>query len=226
LKRLFFLSFGVGLAASVAAAWLFPLPQHDRFRSRIEVLTNGGRQESFVIRWPQDRITLPAALAGTDSARSAGTLILASADQSSLSAAELFRLRDVDGNVIGLASRLTGRVPGQRVSTASVSNWMLLIPSRGTLLMTQENSADTGPVATSGGYVMPADVARFWAPGSRFRITAGPAAGAQGRVLSGTDEFKGLTGSYTELWELEEVAVDGRTEGRISLMTVISAREP
>ena len=185
-------------------------------------MTGGGRQEDFIIRWPQDRIPVPENAVSDTPVGTVGTMVLRNPG-GELAGAELFRLRDVDGNVIGIASRVTARVTGQRVPSASVSNWMLLIPSRGGLLLSQENSADVGPVriADAGGrYVAPAEQANFWSRGSRYRITAGPAREGQGKVVRGTGEFKALVGTYTEIWELEEVGTDGTTEGRVALSTV------
>lgn len=222
--RVFILSFLAGLALVVAAAGLYPLPGHERFRSNIEVLTNGGRQESFVIRWPQDRIAMPAPLPGAAPVVTGGGVVLDPGQQPV--AVELFRLRDTDGNVIGIASRATARLLGQRVAAASTTNWMLLIPSRGSLLLTQENSADLRPVPTPDGYELPAEHREFWAPGTRYRITAGPAPDGRGRLVRGTEEFAGLNGSYAEIWELDEVAADGRTSGRITLTTVTARETP
>jgi hypothetical protein len=218
LTKLFLLGFVAGVVLIMAGAGLYPLPDHERFRSNIEVLTNGGRQESFLIRWPQDRIALPAALKGTSPVVTGGGVVLDPGGNPAV--IEMFRLRDADGNVIGIASRATGRMPGQRVAAASATNWMLSIPSRGTLLMAQENSADILPMRVEDGYALPAETTEFWAPGTRYRITAGPAPEGRGRILRGTNEFASLTGSYTELWELEEVAADGHTSGRITLSTI------
>lgn len=220
--RLFFATFLVGLALTAVVAGVWPLPEHPRIRSQIDVIQGGGRQEEFVIRWPQDRIALPAGQTVGEPTGTTGTTVFRARD-GEVASAELFRLRDVDGSVIGIASRMTARVTGQRVPTASASNWMLLIPSRGSLLLTQENSADVGPAWNADGgalYIAPAETASFWSRGERYRITAGPAREGQGKVVRGTEEFSGLVGTYTEIWELEEVAEDQTTKGRIVLTTV------
>jgi hypothetical protein len=218
LKRLFLLSLLAGVALTVASAALVPLPRHIRFPSDIEVLTNGGRQESFQVRWPQDRIALPGELDGAFRVSGGGGVVLTSADE--VASVELFRLRDDTGNVIGLASRSTAVFPGQRLVNASSSNWVLMIPSRGTLLLSQEDSANLSAGRSAEGFQLPAETAAFWAPGSRYRITAGPAPGGRGRVLGGSSEFRDLSGTFSEIWELNEISSDGRTEGRISLVTV------
>ena len=220
MKRLFLLSLLAGVALTVASAALVPLPRHVRFPSNIEVLTNGGRQESFQVRWPQDRIALPGELEGAYRVSDGGGVVI-SAD-GGLASIELFRLRDENGNVIGLASRSTAVFPGQRFDNASSSNWILMIPSRGTLLLSQEDSANLSARRSAEGFELPGETAAFWAPGSRYRISAGPAPGGRGRILGGSDEFRDLSGTYSEIWELSEISSDGRTEGRISLVTVLS----
>jgi len=42
-------------------------------------------------------------------------------------------------------------------------------------------------------------------------------------VLGGTGEFRSLTGDYSEVWELEELAANQRSEGTI-LLTTVTAR--
>jgi len=224
LKRTFVFSFLVGVALTVAIAALFPLPSHERFVSQIEVLTNGGRGEEFQIRWPQDRLALDADSTRMQMGETAGLVVMPGA-AAGPAAVELFRLRDVRGNVIGLASRLTAPMPSRRGGRQSVSNWTLVIPSRGSLLLSQENGADMGPVSREGSWVAAADAPGFWATGSRYRISAGPAPGGRGRVVEGSGEFAGLSGDYSEVWELEELGTDQRSEGLIKLST-LTARGP
>ena len=223
MKRTFILSFLAGIVLTVACAALFPLPRHERFPSQIEVRTNGGRAEDFQIRWPQDRLSFDTEATAADSPVTEGLVVLS--DPQGPAAAELFRLRDAQGNVIGLASRLTARMPGRGGRSRSVTNWSLLIPSRGALLLVQENGADMGPVRTTEGWLPAVDAPGFWSTGSRYRISAGPAPGGRGRVLRGTGEFVDLSGNYEEFWELEELGADRRSEGIIKLSTVIARRQ-
>jgi hypothetical protein len=216
--RTFLLSLLAGAAVALAGAAVFSLPVHERFPSIIKVETNGGRSESFIIHWPEDRLELQGGLDGAAVTPEDGIAVLAPRG-SSLAATELFRLRDVDDRVIGIASRMTGRVPGRRGRERSVSNWTLMIPSRGILLLTQDNGADVGPVTVGGKWVSAVDSPGFWATGSRYRISAGPASGGRGRVLGGTREFASLTGEYSEVWELEELAANQRSQGTIQLST-------
>ncbi len=227
MKRLFIAAFSAGLAVVAVAATFWPLPQHLRYRSLITVPPDGGRQEDFVIRWPEDRIARPgedpAALPG---AAAVGAAVLEdSAGQRA--SAELFRIRDTEDNVIGVASRVAGAGGAISDRGRSDSNWLLVIPSRGALFLAQSDVLDSTVrervSADRTVAVPPAQSATFWTDGPRFRVTANlstPAGSrSTGRVLRGTSEFAGLKGSFTETWNLEEVNADGSTRGRIVLST-------
>ncbi len=205
---------------ALIAAGTFPLPEHERYRSSISVIPDGGRAETFVIQWPQDRVEIGAAegLVGAG-----GALVIAQVSVG-VASAEVFRLRDLAGNVIGLASRSTSQRMAAGGATAQGSDWMLLLPSRGALFLTQANARDVGPRAANGRLVPAADAGGFWSAGNRLRITAGPAAGGAGQVTGGTEEFAGLGGSYDETWDLEEIGADGATRGRITLATRLEAK--
>ena len=218
MMRVFLFSFVAGLALSVGLSSIFPLPDHERFPSSIEVLTNGGRQEQFLIRWPQDRLAVPGNPDLLTSVADSTAFLLASGD--SITITELFRLRDVSENVIGVAARTTGN----RGGAGSNSDWILLIPSRGSMLMTQRDSANLAPLRAGDGWMLPAETRAFWTAAKRYRITAGPAPSGRGKILRGTEEFARLTGSYTETWELVNQLTDGTTEGRILLSTIMRSK--
>jgi hypothetical protein len=223
LTRLFYGFVALGVALTIALAAVYPLPENERFRSSIAVIPDGGRQESFTIQWPQDR--LQPALAASNLEVAGGAAVLR-VDGAPGASAEVFRLRDMAGNVVGLASRSTSvrGAPGGVV--AEGSDWVLLLPSRGAVFMTQANARDVAPRTLARGSTVPAaDDVGFWAGTTSVRISAGPAAGGAGRVVGGTGEFDGLQGSYDETWELEEAgAVDGITRGRITLDTRMQAQ--
>jgi hypothetical protein len=220
LRRTFYASLLAGVVVTILAAGVFPLPQHQRYRSITSVLANGGRQESFTIEWPRDRVPLTEQSPDGVLVNAGGTAILPGPGGVAASA-ELFRLRDASGNVVGLASRATTNETGADGKPVQSTNWMLLLPSRGSLLLRQVNTVDTTPrPRTLGGALAPAqDAPGFWAGGTRQRITGQPEAGSAGQVLAGTEEFDRLQGSYEEIWELTEVAADGATRGRIMLST-------
>jgi hypothetical protein len=220
LRRTFYASLLAGVVVTILAAGVFPLPQHQRYRSITSVLTNGGRQESFTIEWPRDRVPLTGQSSDGLLVNAGGAVILPGPEGVAASA-EVFRLRDASGNVVGLASRATTTETSADGKPAQGTNWMLLLPSRGSLLLRQLNVVDTTPrPRTPGGGLVPAqDAPGFWARGTRQRITGQPEVGGAGQVIGGTEEFDRLQGSYEEIWELTEVAADGATRGRIMLST-------
>ncbi|MCC5794744.1 MAG: hypothetical protein JJT85_08415 [Chromatiales bacterium] len=211
-----------GLLLAALAALLWPLPEHHRFRSLIDVLPNGGRAETFVIRWPQDRLELPGDfLVGDRVARAAalGLMVLEDERDGRVSA-ELFRLRDSAGNVIGVAARMAIAPPAGARST---TDWLLVIPSRGSLALRQLDSRDLAARRISRGgasWASPAlDDSRVWAGRSRMTASAGPVAGMRGSVLHGNGEFRGMTGRHTETWTVDERLPDGFARGRILIET-------
>ena len=112
-------------------ASVYPLPGHQRVRSGIEAMADGGRKEDFYINVSADRILhdeagvaaypVPAMNGG------AGQYIQA----------EVFQLRNADRQVIGLASRMRGIVPDSAGSPTQAVSWVLFIPSRGSLVLDQ-----------------------------------------------------------------------------------------
>lgn len=214
MTRIFYGFVVAGMALIILLAGVFPLPANQRYRSTIAVIPDGGREEAFTIQWPQDRVQpLTGEAAGL--AAVGGAVVMGGGGAS----AEVFRLRDLAGNVIGLASRSTSMRVGADAARSQGSDWTLLVPSRGTLFLTQANARDVGPQPAGDRLVPATDSVAFWAQATRVRVTAGPAAGGAGAVVGGTEEFAGLGGSYDETWELEEVAADGATRGRITLVT-------
>lgn len=228
MKRLFVIAFVAGFLAVALAATFWPLPQHLRYRSITTVPADGGRQEEFVVHWPEDRIARPGEnRSGLPAAAAAGAAVLEDSAGRRVSA-ELFRLRDTEDNVIGVAGRLAGTGGAIADTGRSASNWLLVIPGRGALFLAQSDVQDTtlreGMAAEGSVALAPAQAAAFWTDRPRIRTTAPAPAGdgpaTTGRVLSGSREFAGLRGSFTETWDLEEVNTDGSTRGRIVLSTI------
>lgn len=231
MKRLFVITFVAGLLLVALAAAFWPLPSHQRYRSLISVQPDGGRQEEFVIRWPEDRIGRPGeSRSGLPAAAAIGVAVLEdSAGQRT--SAELFRLRDGDDNVIGVASRMAGTGGAIADPGRSASNWLLLIPSRGALFLAQTDVMDTTvrEQLTADGNVAfaPEQSVALWADRQSLRVTASiptqTGSATSGKVLRGSREFAGLTGTFTETWNLDEVSANGGTQGRILLSTFTAA---
>jgi hypothetical protein len=218
LARIFFWSVLAGAVLAVLGLLLLPLPEHARVRSDISVVNNGGRAETFTIQWPRDRVEIPPS---SDSRiAQAGPAVALRAPDASQVAVEVFRLRDSAGKVVGVASRTISQAAtaGQSVQG---SDWMLLIPSRGALFMTEVNAANLLPRPLSADSTTPVaatDQKANWTSSRHLQISAGPAADGAGQVLRGTEEFSGLTGVFRESWDLDE-APGGPISGRITLAT-------
>jgi hypothetical protein len=199
LIRLFLASFLTGALLTALAAHFYPLPQAPRAYSQAEVLANGGREEAFFIRLPEDRVGDPRAAATAPFPQQTFA-----ADGQERIVAELFRLRDAGGNLIGLASRMNGMVAGEDGLAQPVTDWMLLIPGRGALMMGR------GAVATGSAPEFYVDRLGF------SFVNSGP-------IISGSGEFAGLTGFYGEETEIDKVDSDGQAFGQVKLTTRLQA---
>ena len=200
LKNIFFAGFLSAFALVFLAAGFYPLPGHIRYPSENIVLPNGGRQETFTIELPSDRIALPK-FARTAPYPQRGFL---PTGQDRVTA-EIYRLRNGKGTVIGIASKVTGRIPDAAARPLRVSDWVLLLPSRGALLLNQINAQ---LIRQRGATTL-----------NEQQVTAGPAPEGEGIVIRGTDEFAGLRGTYTETLRVEHIDAGGVTHGRIELST-------
>jgi len=122
--------FGIFLGAAVAGALAYSVPVVDLHReaSHIAVRANGGNTETFRINLPDDRIMV--GLAGADNALPAGLDWPGEAMLGNLQA-ELFKVRDRNDVVIGVASRLASA--SER--TGRFIEWTLHLPARGTVYL-------------------------------------------------------------------------------------------
>jgi hypothetical protein len=112
----------------------------------------------------------------------------------------LFRVRNSEGRVVGLASKMTGNVALNKLRSKENVDWMLMIPGRGALLM-----------STQG---MPAKRGKFY-PNDYLGLD--PV--RSGRLLEGTWQFAGLTGLFLEETEVKGVDENGQTIGLLTLKT-------
>jgi hypothetical protein len=111
----------------------------DQYRvpSHVTVQTNGGNQEVFTIRLPGDRI-----MAGRQGAASPVPAGLEWPDAPAFGGfeAELFKIRDQDDTVIGVASRMK-QAAG---SANSFVQWAVHLPARGTMFAVLEPNTGAG----------------------------------------------------------------------------------
>lgn len=126
-------SFGIFSGAAIAVCLLYFVPAVDQHReaSLISVQANGGNSEAFHVNLPGDRI-----LAATGSKQPIpANLEWPNANIFQNAQTELFKLRNRDGAVVGVASRISGPVGG----SGSIVEWTLHLPARGTLYASMES---------------------------------------------------------------------------------------
>ena len=193
MTRLFLASLTFGLLLTFLAAVFFPLPEPAKLYSQATVLANGGREEVYFIRLPDDRLGSPRAAATADFPQQAF-----SATGRERVLAELFRVRNAEGEIVGLATRMNGNVASPANTPEAVTDWMLLLPGRGALLMSHGNAT----VRADADF--PVD-----------RMGFSPA--NSGVVVSGTGDFDGLVGFYQEKTAIERVDADGQAYGLVTL---------
>ena len=126
--KTFVLGIFLGIAGMVALLHSVPAVDQHRKLSHVTVQPNGGEIESFHINLPRDRIL--AGLPGVENTTPYGLewpqdKILAG------SQAEVFKLRDKDDAVVGLASRIASNTD----VSGTFSEWMLHLPARGSLFI-------------------------------------------------------------------------------------------
>jgi len=214
MKRLLQLGLFIGFAGTLAAVYFVPWIRYERFASEAGVIANGGRIEQFLIRLPSDliqagpvaphRATMGAAHAPdgkpADPAGAAVPGVLV----------EHFKLRDVSGNVLGVAARHFGQSEG----TAA---WVLAIPSRGALVAVGRGA--------SPRVVEAALAERGWRPGADFTTEFGLELTPAAASVAATGEFEGIDFRVTESRSIAGVDSDGVVRGTITLGTV-GTRKP
>jgi hypothetical protein len=195
MKRLLQLGFILGLGGTIAAAWFAPFFEFARYRSITSVVNNGGRVEQFIVRLPADRIeATPDASRAWSTAESAARL-------------DHFKLRDSEGNVIGLAAR-----HALAIGDAEETAWLLTLPSRGTIAL-----ASTSPRSGSIDSVV---AALGMTKGESIESPHSIDAGSPATSISATGEFEGIEFELMETWVVTGVDADGRIRGTLHLNTV------
>lgn len=118
------------LGAAGAAALTYSVPAVDLHReaSHISVQANGGNVETWRVDLPRDRIMV--GLAGQENALPA-ELEWPSANEFGNLQAEMFKVRDRYGVVIGVASRLASASE----ATGAFIEWVVNLPARGTVYL-------------------------------------------------------------------------------------------
>lgn len=187
MKKTFLLGLLLGIGGAVWFAGWYPIVDPVRFASESGVARNGGRTENFRIQIPEDRVL------GTAAAPATGAGPSLPADTGG-GQAEVYKLRNESGKVIGLASRVW------RGGDTPYTDWTLMLPARGALFLT----------ATGAGA---APVGETDAPQAML-----------GDVADGSREFTDFRGSFREEWVVTGRDADGRLVGAIEIMTLTEIR--
>jgi len=191
MKRLLQLGFVLGLVGTFAMAYFFPWFEYERYLSRTSVVANGGRVEQFVVNLPADRIASTIEPNGAASGQRLSH----------------FKLRDAEGNVIGLAAKHELTIDGARETA-----WLLTIPSRGTIAL-----AGWSPMLQSVESVV-AD--RGLRPGQSVDPGLSIDLGAPAKSVVTTGEFDGISFELVETWQVTGLDEEGRIRGTLRLDTI------
>ncbi len=134
MKKLLLIGFLLGIATAIGLTGFVAPINHKYEASLTRVAENSGRIETFVIDLPQDRLL---SLSGDIVARESVPKELAMPEGLRLAASrvEVFRLRDANHTVIGLASRMSDEA-------AQAVDWTLYMPARGALFLTADEQRD------------------------------------------------------------------------------------
>lgn len=192
MKRLLQLGFILGLAGTIAAAWFAPIFEYTRYRSATSVVANGGRVEQFQVHLPVDRL------------ESTGATVMPGDPSTRL---QHFKLRDTEGNVIGLVARHQ-ITTGEAVETA----WLLTIPSRGSIALA------AGP--GGAGSIESLVAARGLSAGQSLDRPLSFDLQAPARSVAATGEFAGIDFELIESWVVTGVDENGGILGTLRLNTL------
>jgi hypothetical protein len=209
------LGFVIGFVATLAAAYLFPFVDHARIESRTGVAINGGRSETFLIRLPVDRIaSLGDAGSALRGGRHPASLRVPRDFSDAETLVEQFKLRDIDGHVIGLAT-----YHSTVTDAGSVGVWAIDVPGRGTIVFagTRERPTAIDSALRSAGYVAGVN----WTGDVNVDLVVAP---DSTRVVTGAEEFENVEGGYEESWNVTGVSPTGEVRGTIQLSTLVQRR--
>lgn len=209
MRKLVQLGFVVGFAAVAVVAYLLPGLGYERYPSRTNMIINGGRAEQFVVRLPADRIYAAGRVGGPAGAASPVAEPwpdVLGLPHSAGARVEHYKLRDVDGNVIGMAVRHSA--PG---TAGPELAWMLTIPSRGSVVFAGDDSGANAVEDALAG--------RGWQSGEEFDASVSITRVAQLGSVQSVGEFSGLGLDLVETWEVTGVDSEGELRGTIRLDT-------
>jgi len=125
LLKIFITGILLGAAAGIAGLYFVPLVEQTRERSIIDVSPNGGNKEVFHANIPDDRIMIGAPSPSTPVPVG---LDWPNDELLANTRTELFKIRNADDIVVGVASRIAATSEG-----GDVIEWTLHLPARGSV---------------------------------------------------------------------------------------------
>ena len=128
----------IGIVSLGAVLYFVPVVDQYREVSMITVKRNGGNAESFHVNIPMDRI-----MSGASEQKAPVPVGMEwpSDDKFSGVRAELFKVRNSEDAVVGVASRIAA----ERDADGSIIEWVLHLPARGSIYVSiQPQSAEDG----------------------------------------------------------------------------------
>ena len=143
MKTTFIIGLLAGFGAVMALAYEAPFLEQERVRSITATQQNGGRLERFTVDLERDLLMQAP---GTESA---AVTVPEGADwfpelAPFAGTAAVYRLRNSDGDAIGIGSRVRGMLSDEQVE------WVLYLPARGALVLEGASieTAEVGGVVT------------------------------------------------------------------------------
>ena len=130
LLKTFIIGIILGVAAGAAGLYFVPLVDQARERSIVDVTPNGGNKEVFHANIPDDRILIGAA----DQIPAVPEGLDWPADELFANTrAELFKIRNADDLVVGVASRIAATN-----EDGGLIEWAVHLPARGSVYLTMQ----------------------------------------------------------------------------------------
>jgi hypothetical protein len=133
LFKTFNLGIVLGIALAATIAHLYPIVDLYRENSLISVHANGGNSELFHVSLPEDRIM--AGVSGAPISTPQG-LIWPEHEFLEDIQAEVFKVRNEIGRVVGVGSRMSGKSE----QNGPFVEWVVHLPARGTMYVTMAPS--------------------------------------------------------------------------------------
>lgn len=139
MTKTFILGFILGIAGAASLVYFVQTVDLHREASLISVRPNGGNSETFHINLPADRIFAGKRTDDKSSAFPAG-LKWPNDDALNGAASEVFKLRNSNDIVVGIAAR----VSNSREPSGAFIQWMLHLPARGSMFVRMPLKAAEG----------------------------------------------------------------------------------